>query len=59
MHTDSKIILALSGYSAPRAALVELETETNILICSMDGTGEGTGPGGNEKIEDGGSFVLG
>ena len=58
MYTDSKIILALSGYSAPRAALVELETETNILICSMDGTGEGTGSG-NEKIEDGGSFVLG
>lgn len=57
MYTDSKIILALSGYSAPRAALVELETEANILICSMDGTGEGTS--GNEKIEDGGSFVLG
>ena len=50
MKTDSKIILALSGYSAPRAALVELEPTTNILICSEDS--------GTEGIEDGGEFDL-
>lgn len=54
MKEQLKIAVAKGVYASPRAALVELEPTTNILICSVDsGGGSGT-----EPIGDGGEFTL-
>lgn len=52
MKEQLKFAVANNVYDSPRAVLVELDMETNILICSVDGDS------GTEGIGDGGEFNL-
>ena len=58
MNADA--IMELSGYAAPKAVLVQLETETAILYSSLRAAmeGDGSGKSGNEILSDGGYFKL-
>lgn len=48
-----------NDYASPRATLVELETETNILICSADGQAGGAGSAkGVEELMEGVTIDL-